>query len=785
MKESSKPGEIVSEVSTLYELSLASGQSLDLKTNCDHFVKALMTRKNLAYASVWIRGKFLRNSMGWKQRERIDPHSFFLVHASPHLHIREKVLPPAHPILLNLKGKEAFSITSSDKNFSEMVTETECPSEALLILALGKLGLLKLLFMTKEKLWQDAELDQLKEVISKFTISLEGCLVHESLIHEISERKQAEEKHRRSEETERRLAYENALIAEIGRLISSTLDIEEVYERFAEEVRKLIPFDRININIINHEAGTVSSAYSMGSAVKGRQIGEVFALAGSAAEEVLRTRSGLIIHPKDKTSLEERFPGLLPSFLAGHRSMMAAPLLSKDKAIGNLYFGSLTPGVYTDRDLKLAGNIGTQIAGAIANAQLFAERERAETAKTSLEEQLRQSQKMEAIGRLAGGIAHDFNNLLTVISGYSQLSLTTLREGNPLRDNLLQIQRATERAAALTRQLLAFSRRQILNLRLIDLNLIVQDLDKMLRRIIGEDIELVTVLSRDLWKITSDPSQIEQVILNLAVNSRDAMAKGGRFFVETSNTELDQEHARSHMGVKPGAYVKLLIRDTGAGMSPEVQERLFEPFFTTKEKEKGTGLALSTVYGIIKQSGGNIWVHSELGQGTTFEVYLPKAEESGESLKPRVGVIHGLQGSETVLLVEDEEAVRVLARKTLEGYGYRTLDAGHGEEALKRSKEYGKKIDLLLTDVVMPGMSGREVADRLSLLHPEIKVLYMTGYADSAIVHHGILEPGTALLLKPFTPDALAQKVREILDPPSKTNGQNKAINPVFVLDKE
>jgi two-component system cell cycle sensor histidine kinase/response regulator CckA len=465
--------------------------------------------------------------------------------------------------------------------------------------------------------------------------------------------------------------------------------------------------------------------------------------------------------------------------------MMAAPLLSKDKAIGNLYFGSLTPGVYTDRDLKLAGNIGTQIAGAIANAQLFAERERAETAKTSLEEQLRQSQKMEAIGRLAGGIAHDFNNLLTVISGYSQLSLTTLREGNPLRDNLLQIQRATERAAALTRQLLAFSRRQILNLRLIDLNLIVQDLDKMLRRIIGEDIELVTVLSRDLWKITSDPSQIEQVILNLAVNSRDAMAKGGRFFVETSNTELDQEHARSHMGVKPGAYVKLLIRDTGAGMSPEVQERLFEPFFTTKEKEKGTGLALSTVYGIIKQSGGNIWVHSELGQGTTFEVYLPKAEESGESLKPRVGVIHGLQGSETVLLVEDEEAVRVLARKTLEGYGYRTLDAGHGEEALKRSKEYGKKIDLLLTDVVMPGMSGREVADRLSLLHPEIKVLYMTGYADSAIVHHGILEPGTALLLKPFTPDALAQKVREILDPPSKTNGQNKAINPVFVLDKE
>ena len=465
--------------------------------------------------------------------------------------------------------------------------------------------------------------------------------------------------------------------------------------------------------------------------------------------------------------------------------MMSVPLISKDQVIGGLHFRSVRPYMYGDLDLRLADRVGTQIAGAIANAQLFADRERAEIAKTSLEEQLRQSQKMEAIGRLAGGIAHDFNNLLTVISGYSQLSLTALRQDNPLRDNLLQIQRATERASALTRQLLAFSRRQILNLRLIDLNLIVQDLDKMLRRIIGEDIELVTVFSRDLWKITSDPSQIEHVILNLAVNSRDAMPKGGRLFVETSNTELDQEYARSHISVKPGAYVKLLIRDTGVGMSPEVQERLFEPFFTTKEKGKGTGLGLSTVYGIIKQSGGNVWVHSELGQGTTFEVYLPRAEQAGESLKPRVGVIHGLQGSETVLLVEDEEAVRVLARKTLEGFGYRTLEAGYGEEALKRSKEYGKKIDLLLTDVVMPGMSGREVADRLSLLHPEMKVLYMTGYADSAIVHHGILEPGTALLLKPFTPDALAQKVREILDPPLKTNEQNKAFNPLFVLDKE
>ncbi len=391
----------------------------------------------------------------------------------------------------------------------------------------------------------------------------------------------------------------------------------------------------------------------------------------------------------------------------------------------------------------------------------ISERKQAAEEMLSLQGQLRQSQKMEAIGRLAGGIAHDFNNLLTVISGYGQLSLSLLHEGNPLRGNILEIQRATERAAALTRQLLAFSRRQILDMKLIDLNLIVQDIDKMLRRVIGEDIELVTVLANDLWKVKSDSSQIEQVILNLAVNSRDAMPKGGRLTLESSNAELDQEYARSHMGVKPGSYVKLLVRDTGVGMPLEVQERVFEPFFTTKEKGKGTGLGLSTVYGIIKQSGGNIWVHSELGQGTTFEIYLPRADEQEISSKPGGSSPLRLQGSETILLVEDEEAVRTLARKTLQNYGYHLLEAPNGEEGFRVAMGYGKKIHLLLTDVVMPGISGREMAERLSLNHPDMKVLYITGYTDTSIVQHGILEPGTALLLKPFKPDALAQKVRE------------------------
>jgi PAS domain S-box-containing protein len=382
----------------------------------------------------------------------------------------------------------------------------------------------------------------------------------------------------------------------------------------------------------------------------------------------------------------------------------------------------------------------------------------------SLQEQLRQSQKMEAVGRLAGGIAHDFNNLLTVISGYSQLSLTTLSEGDPLRENINEIQRATERAASLTRQLLAFSRRQILDMRLIDLNLIVQDLDKMLRRLIGEDIELVTRLETGLWTVKSDPSQIEQVILNLAVNARDAMPKGGKLIVESANVDVDQGYIRTRVGIKPGPYVRLSIRDTGVGMPLDVLEKAFEPFFTTKEKGRGTGLGLSTAYGIVKQSGGDVWVESEVGKGTLFEIYLPKTEETTDAFKSGTAPPRRLRGSETILLVEDEEAVRVLTSRTLRNYGYHVLDAANGEEVIRIVENGHRKIHLLVTDVVMPGMSGREVAERISPLYPGLKVLYVSGYTDSAIVHHGILEPGTALLLKPFRPEALAQKVREILD---------------------
>jgi PAS domain S-box-containing protein len=391
--------------------------------------------------------------------------------------------------------------------------------------------------------------------------------------------------------------------------------------------------------------------------------------------------------------------------------------------------------------------------------------ERAEEEKAALAEQLRQSQKMEAIGRLAGGIAHDFNNLLTVIRGYSQLSLMDLKGNEKLKGHLDEVQKAAQKAADLTHHLLAFSRRQIMEMKILDLNALLKDLDKMLHRVIGEDIELTYRLSSDIGKVRVDPGQMEQVILNLAVNARDAMPSGGRLTIETSNAELDEAYAHTHLGSKPGHYVMMSVSDTGLGMSPEVRERAFEPFFTTKDQGKGTGLGLSTCYGIVKQSGGNIWAYSESGRGTTFKIYLPRAEEVPKEMKHKAEAAEILRGTETILAVEDEIEVRKLVAQILKGQGYTVIEASHGEEAIKAAqKNSGKKIHLLLTDVVMPGMSGRELAVTLGLRHPNLKVLYMSGYADDAVVHHGVLEEGVNYIQKPFTLDALARKVREVLD---------------------
>ena len=393
------------------------------------------------------------------------------------------------------------------------------------------------------------------------------------------------------------------------------------------------------------------------------------------------------------------------------------------------------------------------------------------TESRALEEQLRQAQKMEAVGRLAGGIAHDFNNLLTAILGYAQLAAARLKQEDPMRIELSEIEKAGQRAADLTRQLLAFSRKQVLQPRVLNLNEIVGDTDKMLRRLIGEDIEFTTSLKDRLGSVRADTGQIEQVLVNLAVNSRDAMPKGGKLTIETSEVELDESYSAFHFDVQPGPYVLLAVSDTGTGMDAKTLSHVFEPFFTTKEAGKGTGLGLSTVYGIVKQSGGHVAVYSEPGVGTTFKIYLPRVEGLPERASGSFKRAREAGGTETVLVVEDEEAVRRLVCRSLEAHGYKTVPAASASEALLACEKHAGEIHLMLTDVVMPHLSGRELAQRIAALRPRMKVLFMSGYTDNAIVHHGVLDAGMPFLQKPFTPRSVAQKVREVLDAPEQTPG--------------
>jgi PAS domain S-box-containing protein len=385
------------------------------------------------------------------------------------------------------------------------------------------------------------------------------------------------------------------------------------------------------------------------------------------------------------------------------------------------------------------------------------------TERKQLEDQYRQAQKMEAVGRLAGGVAHDFNNLLTIINGYSEVVLERLRPDDPLKGILEQIKHAGERAAGLTRQLLAFSRKQILVPLSVDLNGLLADLTKMLGRLIGEDIDLQFAPVKGLWRIRADPGQIEQVVINLAVNARDAMPQGGKLTIETHNVELDEAYVAVHAESRPGRYVLLAVTDTGCGMTPAVRARAFEPFFSTKG-EKGTGLGLATVYGIVKQSGGQIEVYTEPGHGSTFKVYLPEDREGPAPSQSHPGIRPAPGGTETILLAEDEDGVRGLTRTVLHNNGYCVLEARNGGEALLVCEQHQGPIHLLVTDVVMPHMSGPQLAERLQQLRPGIKVLYLSGYTDDAMVHHGVLAPGTHFLQKPFSPPTLARKVREVLD---------------------
>lgn len=392
------------------------------------------------------------------------------------------------------------------------------------------------------------------------------------------------------------------------------------------------------------------------------------------------------------------------------------------------------------------------------------ERRQAEEVLRQTEEQLIQAQKMEAIGRLAGGVAHDFNNLLTAIIGYSQLALRRISPQDQLRQELDEIRKAGERAATLTSQLLAFSRKQVLQPKILDLNAVVADTSKMLNRLIGEDIRFRTTLDPGLKQVKADPGQIEQVLMNLAVNARDAMPNGGSLSIETSNVYLNEEYANHHAEVRSGHYIMLAVSDTGCGMDSKTRAHIFEPFFTTKEQGKGTGLGLATVYGIVKQSGGHIWVYSEPDRGTTFKIYMPLVDEEPSLANEPLQADLLPMGTERVLLAEDDVQVRDFTSRVLRELGYRVIEAANGNEAVMVANKTTEAIDMLLTDVVMPQIGGKELSEKLKSERPEIKVLFLSGYTADAIVHHGVLDSGMAFLHKPFTPGELARKVREVLD---------------------
>ena len=432
----------------------------------------------------------------------------------------------------------------------------------------------------------------------------------------------------------------------------------------------------------------------------------------------------------------------------------------------------LSGGGPTVYDLEIVAKDGRRVALEVSTMLLYRDGQpvavqgiaRDVTERRQLEEQLRQAQKMEAVGRLAGGVAHDFNNLLTIIGGYTSLMLRKMGPSDPLREKAEGVKEAADRAAELTRQLLAFSRKQILQPKVIDLNSLIRDTGKMLRALISEDYDIVTLLQPGIGRICADPGQVEQILMNLLVNARDAMQGGGRIVIETADVELGGDYASTHIAARPGPYVMLAVTDSGVGMDSETQRHIFEPFFTTKDVSKGTGLGLATVYGIVKQSGGSIWVYSEPGAGTTFKIYLPRVDEGVEADGSPEAHTTGARGSETVLLVEDDHAVGAFARDVLEECGYRVLAADDPAEALRLCENHDGPLHLLLTDVVMPRMNGRQLALAAAELRPEMRVLYMSGYTDDAVLRRGLLDPDLPFIQKPFSPDALEAKVREVLD---------------------
>jgi len=539
--------------------------------------------------------------------------------------------------------------------------------------------------------------------------------------------------HRLAPAVQRALVLRNAL--------RDAMDAEAARDATEQRFRSLIEHSSDVITLLDARGTIVYSTQSLKPTL------------GYAAVEMMGHSVFELVHPDQQPAAA----ALLERLLQDPAAVLRADFRVRQKG-----------GLWRDLDVVMANRLADpHVRALVVTYRDVTDRKRAEESLRVADERLRGVQKMEAVGRLAAGVAHDFNNLLTAILGSTDLLLESLPADHPGHEDALETRRAAMRAADLTRQLLAFSRQQVLAPRVLDVNDVVRDVERLLRRLIGEDVELRIVPASGLAAVQADASQLEQVLVNLAVNARDAMPRGGILTIQTANVVLDDAYVASQPLVTAGDYVMIAVSDTGTGMDADTRARVFEPFFTTKERGKGTGLGLATAYGIVKQSGGYIWVYSELGIGTTFKVYLPRVVGPAEPLATTPVATGPLRGSETILVVEDQAEVRTLIRKMLEARGYRVLTAEHGPAALQIAALHSGPIHLLLSDVVMPGMSGRELSLTLSATRTTMRTLYLSGYTDESIVHHGVLAAGVAFLQKPFTADGLAQKVREVLGAPA------------------
>ena len=573
---------------------------------------------------------------------------------------------------------------------------------------------------------------------------------------DITERKLAEEEIRRRN---RELALLNKIIT----ASASGLEPEAILDTACRELARTFDVPQAAAALINEDRTEASVVAEYLAEGRPSILDTIIPLkANLAFQDLLDNKAPSVVYNARSDPRLEPIHDLIRK--RGTVSLLILPLVVEGKVIGGLGLDAIEPRTFSAEEVSLARNVADQVTGALAQARLQEQRKR-------LEDQYRQAQKMEAVGRLTAGIAHDFNNLLTAINGFAGLLRFELSSDAPRQELVEKILHSGQRAADLVRQLMTFSRKQIIEPQVLNLNTVVTDMNKMLRRIIGEDIELQTQLELRLWSVKVDPMQIGQVIANLAVNARDAMPAGGQLIIETANVVLDEDYTASHLEAQPGEHVLLVISDTGVGMSEEVKAHLFEPFFTTKELGKGTGLGLATVYGIVTQSGGHIWAYSEEGQGSAFKIYLPRVEKIAQATPRPRALIDVPSGDETILLVEDDESVRDLARNVLQSHGYTIIEARNGQEALSVAKHHPGPIHLLLTDVVMPGISGEQLAKQLTQARPDLKTLFMSGYTNNTIMHRGVLEPGIAFLQKPFSPTDLAGQVRQVLDTSQQTPG--------------